>query len=84
MLITDDIDKEELDQFYLKIGERVKKIRKEQGLTQLELAHKIGHSSVALIAKAENLSYGKHFNLEHLYRIAKVLNIDIKEFFTDK
>lgn len=81
MLITDDIDQEELKEFYLKIGKRVKELRKEKGLTQLELAHKIGHQSVALVAKAEIVSYDKHFNLEHLYRISKVLDIKMSEFF---
>lgn len=83
MLITDDIDKEELKEFYIKVGKKVKSIRKSKGLTQLELAHKIGHSSVALIAKAELVSYDKHFNLEHLYRISKALDIELKEFFED-
>ncbi len=81
MLITDDIDQEELKIFYLKIGKKIKQIRKDRGITQLELAHKIGHSSVALVAKAELVSYNKHFNLEHLYRIAKALDIDMKDFF---
>ena len=81
MMFIDEIDKEELNEFYLQIGTRIKEIRKEHNITQLDLAHKIGHSSVALIAKAELVSYDKHFNLEHLYRIAKVLDIDICEFF---
>ncbi|MEA2017920.1 MAG: helix-turn-helix transcriptional regulator, partial [Campylobacterota bacterium] len=75
MLITDDIDNEELKEFYLKLGTKIKQIRKDKGLTQLELAHKMGHSSVALVAKAELLSYNKHFNLEHLYRISKALDL---------
>ena len=83
MLITDDIDKEELKEFYLKIGQKIKQIRKLKNLTQMELAHKIGHSSVALVAKAEILSYDKHFNLEHLYRISKVLDIPMSDFFID-
>ncbi len=81
MLLTDDIDQEELKEFYLEIGNKIKKIRKEKGITQLELAHKIGHSSVALVAKAEIVSYNKHFNLEHLYRISKALDLDMKDFF---
>ncbi|MEA2018873.1 MAG: helix-turn-helix transcriptional regulator, partial [Campylobacterota bacterium] len=75
MLITDDIDNEELKEFYLKLGTKIKQIRKDKGLTQLELAHKMGHSSVALVAKAELVSYNKHLNLEHLYRISKALDL---------
>lgn len=32
---------------------------------------------------AENLKRGKHFNLEHLIRISKYLDVDIKELFLD-
>lgn len=40
--IFPDIDKSKLDDFYIKIGQNVKKMRKEKGLSQLELAIMIG------------------------------------------
>ena len=70
-------DDNEISEFYLKIGQNVKRIRKEKGLSQLELANTIGHSSVALVSKAEIGTNNKHFNLEHLYKIAKVLEVDL-------
>ncbi len=70
---------EELDIFYKKIGSNVKRIRKEKGLTQMQLALLIEHNSVGHIAKAELGKYGKHFNLEQLYKIAKVLDISLSE-----
>lgn len=76
-----DFSEEELNSFYKKIGSNVKKIRKEKDMTQMQLALAINHNSVGHIAKAELCKYGKHFNLEQLYKIASVLNVDIGEFF---
>ena len=70
-----DFSEEELASFYLKIGSNVKKFRERRGLTQQELALAINHNSVGHIAKAELYKYNKHFNLEQIYKIAKVLNI---------
>ena len=76
-----DFSEEELDSFYKKIGANVKRIRKEKDITQMQLALAINHNSVGHVAKAELCKYGKHFNLEQLYKIAKVLDVDISDFF---
>lgn len=70
-----DFTEEELDTFYLKIGTNVKKFRERRGYTQMQLALAIGHNSVGHVAKAELHKYGKHFSLEQLYKIAKILQI---------
>lgn len=72
-----DFSEEELENFHKKIGKNVKKYREEKGITQMELAHAIGHGSVGHIAKAELNKYGKRFSLEQLYKIAKVLDIEV-------
>ena len=46
----------------------------------MELALAINHNSVGHIAKAELYKYGKHFNLEQLYKIAKVLEVKVEDF----
>lgn len=69
----------EIENFYKKIGENVKKARKEKNISQMELALAIGHNSVGHIAKAELCKFNKHFNLEQLYKISKFLNISIQE-----
>ncbi|MFA6145183.1 MAG: hypothetical protein WCW84_07115 [Sulfurimonas sp.] len=43
----------------------------------------MGFNSVSSIAKAEIGVENKHFNLEHLYKIAKVLEIDLCDFIQD-
>ena len=48
----------------------------------MQLALAIGHNSVGHIAKAELCKYGKHFNLEQLYKIAKILDVTIHDLTT--
>ncbi|MBS4068648.1 MULTISPECIES: helix-turn-helix transcriptional regulator [unclassified Sulfurimonas] len=70
------------DDFYRIIGKNVARIRKEKGLSQLDLSLQMGYKSVSVISGAEIYYNSKHFNLEHLLKIAQVLDVDICEFFT--
>jgi transcriptional regulator with XRE-family HTH domain len=70
-----------IDKIYRKIGENVKKKRKEKGISQLELSLALGFKSVSLVSQAENYLYKKHFNIEHLIKIASILEVDICAFF---
>jgi len=45
----------------------------------MQLAFAIGHNSVGHVAKAELYKYGKHFNLDQLYKISKILDISIHQ-----
>lgn len=72
---------EEIKVFYKKISNNVKKIRLEKNLSQEKLALDIGVKSIAFYSNCENNKYKKHFNLEHLYKISKSLDIPIEEFF---
>jgi len=68
-------------EFYKIIANNVKRIRKQKKISQLDLALEIGINSVAFYSNCENLRYGKHFNLEHLYKLSIALNVDICDFF---
>jgi len=59
------------------------RIRKERGMTQLDLALAIGLKSVGLISVAEIYHDKKYFNIEHLYKISHALGVNITEFFTE-
>lgn len=72
----------EIDEFYIRIGKNVKKFREKKNMTQLELSYAMGYKSVSLISAAELYTNKKHFNLEHLYKISKILAVDIDEFLT--
>lgn len=65
----------EVIDFYRNVSNNIKQKRIEHGLKQLEVALEIGISSVAFYSNCENLKYGKHFNLEHIYKLAKLFNI---------
>jgi len=68
-----------LKEVYKKIGQNVKKIRESKNITQLQLAEMIGHKSTTIIAQGE-LGDKKHFNIEHLYKISKALNVSLCDF----
>ncbi|MDD2839060.1 MAG: helix-turn-helix transcriptional regulator [Sulfuricurvum sp.] len=74
-------DDEEVQEFIKRIAANVKRIRLEKGVTQLALALMIGQKSAAFYANAENSAKDRRFNLEHLYKIAKALDVDVTEFF---
>jgi len=77
------IDDEKMKEIYKKIGLNVKKIRNTKNISQLALSLAIGHKAVGTISMAELYTNNKHFNIEHLVKIANVLDVDICEFFKD-
>ncbi len=72
----------EIKEFQKLIGKNVARIRQARGMSQLELSLAIGNKSVSLVAGAEAGYNNIRFNTEHLYKISKILDVDIKEFFT--
>ena len=57
-----------INDYHRIIGLNVKRLRKERNLSQLDLAHKIGHKSVSIISCAEINHKNNHFNIEHLLK----------------
>lgn len=70
-----------IDAMHQQIGRNVARLRKEKNLSQLDLSLKLGHKSVSIVASAERFYKKKHFNIEHLIKIAHVLEVDICDFF---
>ncbi|RBQ29279.1 helix-turn-helix domain-containing protein [Aliarcobacter vitoriensis] len=77
------ISNEQMEEVYKTIGQNVKRVRTSKNISQLALSLAIGHKSVGTIAVAEIYHKNKHFNIEHLVKIANVLEVDICEFFKD-
>lgn len=69
------------DEFYQIIGKNVAKIRKDKGISQLNLSLQMGYKSVSVISGAEICYNGKHFNLEHLLKISQILEVNICDIF---
>ena len=81
MLAFRDFLPDEIQAFHRLIARNVQHIRKEKKMSQLDLALTIGHKSVSTIAKIEAGLENKHYNIEHLYKIATILEVDICDFF---
>ena len=77
------IDKEKMQEIYKQIGTNVKKVRTKKNVSQLALSLAIGHKAVGTVSMAELTLNNKHFNLEHLFKIAEVLEVDVCEFLKD-
>lgn len=78
-----EISEEEITKKHRTIGQHVKKLRESKKISQLQMALSIGIKSVAFYSNCENSKNDKHFNIEHLYKICKVLNISMSSFFND-
>lgn len=70
---------EDSEEFYKMVSNNVKNFRKKNNYTQLDFSAHIGFNSVSFYCDCENNKNGKHFNLLHIVRIAKFLDIDINE-----
>lgn len=74
---------EKILKMYKIIGQNVKALREKNKITQLELSYKMGYKSVSLVSAAELCTKNKHFNLEHLYKMSKIFDIEISEFLIE-
>ncbi|WP_228255964.1 helix-turn-helix domain-containing protein [Malaciobacter pacificus] len=79
--LVDYLDNE-ANEFLDLISANVVKARKEKGYSQLKLATEIGYSSASYFGRMEIRKNGEHFNLVHLYKISKVLEIPVCELLT--
>jgi len=72
-----------LSNIELYVIDRVRNIRTEKNISQLELADKIGVSS-GFIGQIESLKYNAKYNLNHVNKIAEVLEISPKDLLPEK
>lgn len=72
---------EEIGEFYKRVSANIRILREKPWVSQLDLALEIGIKSVAFCSNCESCRYGKHFKLEHCYKIAKAFEIDIADIF---
>lgn len=69
------------DELYILIGKNVATLRKKSNLSQLDLSLEMGHNSTSLVSSAELYRDKRKFNIAQLKTIAKILDVDICEFF---
>ena len=65
----------------IKFGERVRTLRKERGLSQVQLSFKadLHRTYIGMIERAE-----KNITLVNIEKLANALDVSIKELFDDK
>ena len=63
------------------VSANVVRYRKSKNISQLKLAVEIGLTGNAFISRAEKRIGNAHFNIEHIVKIAIVLDVDIRLFF---
>ena len=61
------------------IGLRIKKIRKQRGLSQKELASMMGYKDHSTLAKVETGI--NDITIETLYKYSEILQFDVSDFF---
>ena len=83
MRTIEDIEENQIDDFYKLIGSNVKKMRNKRGISQLQLSQALGHKSVGLVSQSELYLKKQHFNIKDLYQIAYILDVPITTFFED-
>jgi len=77
------VSEEDLQKFYETVSKNVQRLRQENNKPQLDLVLEMGLKSTSFYSKCENAKDNHHFNLEHIYKIAKILNVDITDIFQD-
>jgi len=82
LVIDVEIKKTYNKYIYVIVGKNIKRIRKEKGLTQVQLADLIQYNE-GTVANIENSSY-QTFSLEFVYIISKKLNVPMTEFYLMK
>ena len=73
-----DLEAEELLDL---VSSNVVKFRKSKGFNQLKLAIEMGYSSASYLGRIEIRKNGEHFNITHLYKISKIFDVPLCEFF---
>jgi transcriptional regulator with XRE-family HTH domain len=73
-----------IEELHKRIGRNVQRIRKAKKISQLKLSLAMGYNSVSVISCAEIYHRNIHFNIEHLAKIAYILDVPICDFFTNE
>lgn len=83
MKFYSEISEDEIINIYKRVAKNIKDIRKSKKISQEEVALTMGFTTATFYTNAESLKRGKHFNLEHIIKISKILNCDISVLFKD-
>lgn len=81
LVVINVFDRNDENYIYELVSRNIKRIRKEKGFTQEQLAEMMSYST-QFISNIESKNH-QTFSLGTLWRLALVLNINIKELFDE-
>jgi len=79
----DEILEQEAEEFLNTISKNIEKIRERKMVTKLDISRQLGFMYPDHYSRMELRSNGKHFNLKHLYKLSKILNVPINKFLEE-
>ncbi|MEA1910098.1 MAG: helix-turn-helix transcriptional regulator [Spirochaetota bacterium] len=79
----DELLEQEAEAFLDAISKNVERIREEKGMTKLDVSRELGFMAPDHYSRMELRANGKHFNLKHLYKLSKILDVDVSELITN-
>ncbi len=65
------------------ISKNIEKIRESKGMTKLDVSRELGFMYPDHYSRMEFRSNSKHFNIKHLYKLSKILDVPICSFFEE-
>lgn len=76
----DELFEQEAEAFLNTISKNVERIREEKGMTKLDVSRELGFMAPDHYSRMELRANGKHFNLKHLYKLSKILDVSVSDF----
>ena len=76
----DELFEQEAEAFLDTISKNIEKIREAKSMTKLDVSRELGFMAPDHYSRMELRAEGKHFNLKHLYKLSRILNVPVGEF----
>ena len=78
------VEKEELleqeaELFLDIISKNIEQIREIKGMTKLDVSRELGFMYPDHYSRMELRANGKHFNIKHIYKLSKILDVSIAD-----
>ena len=79
----EEILEQEAEAYLDMISKNIEKIRENKGITKLDVSRQLGFLYADHYSRMELRSNNKHFNIKHLYKLSKILEVPICSFFEE-
>ncbi len=78
----DELLEQEAEMFLNTVSKNVERIREAKGMTKLDVSRELGFLYADHYSRMELRSNDKHFNLKHIYKLSKILDVNIAELIS--